>query len=187
MLIDLGFLIFLMYGFYLGYSKGILKTLFAILSIFIAVLLSFKFSPIAIEVVESFLKLGPQISLIIGFILCFFLIMFLVRFLGRKVEKLFKAVRLNFINKIMGGAMMTMIFIICYASLVWFLNQTNLISESQRTQSVSYAVLEPIPAKARGAVNQLKPAFKGFWDKSMEAMEKPNDEPQTPTDETFQE
>ena len=186
MLIDLGFLIFLMYGFYLGYSKGILKTLFAILSIFIAVLLSFKFSPIAIEVIESFLKLGPQISLIVGFIICFFLIMFIVRFIGRKVEKLFKAVKLNFINKIMGGAMMTIIFIVSYASLLWFLNQTKLISESQKTQSVSYEILEPIPAKARGVANQLKPAFKGFWDKSMEAMEEPEDNPQPPKDETFQ-
>ncbi len=179
MIIDLGFLIFVMYGFYLGYAKGILKTLFAILSIFIAVILSMKFSPFMIEIVDNLLKLGPQLSMLIGFVISFLLIMLIVRFIGRKVEKIFKAVRLNFINKIVGGAMMTMIFVVSYSALVWFLDQTKLISEAQKEQSVSYELLKPIPTMARGAAEQIKPAFRGFYEKSLEAIEGGNtkDEP----------
>ena len=187
MWIDVGFLIFLSYGFYLGYSKGILKTVFAIISILVAVLLSMKLSPIFIDIVERFLKLGPQISLILGFVLCFIAILFIVRLIGKSAEKLLKAVKLNFINKIVGGVLMAILFVISYSAILWFLNESNLLSEEQKEQSITYEQLEPIPAQARGTIAKLKPAFQSFWEKSTNAINDSNNNPQLPTDENIQE
>ncbi len=174
MWIDLGFLVFIGYGFYLGYSRGILKTLYSILSIVIAILLCFKLSPFFIEFISNTLKLGATISFILGFILCFFGIIFIVRLAGRGVEKLFKAIKINFINKIAGGVMMSILFVISFSFIVGFLNQTKLLSEPQKLQSLMFERLEPIPLQAKGAIEQLKPAFKGFWDKSREAINESN-------------
>ena len=176
MWIDLGFLVFLIYGFYLGYSKGILKTIFAILSIFIAIILTMKFSPLLVDFVDNLLKLGPTFSLILGFVICFFVVLLLVRLIGKSVEKIFKAVKLNFINKIVGGVMMALLFVVSYSAILWFLSQTDMLSNQQKEQSVTYEQLEPIPNKARGAIEQLKPAFKGFWEKSMEAFDSPDNQ-----------
>lgn len=178
MWIDLGFFIFLMYGFYLGYSQGILKTVYTILSIFIAIILSMKLSPFLINIIEDVLKLGPTISLILGFLLCFFIIMFAVRLLGRVVEKLFKVVRLNFINKSIGGVMMSLLFVVIYSVIIWFLNEAKTINQNTKDQSITYTYLEPIPASARNSIQSLKPAFKGFWEKSMEAFDESNQKPE---------
>lgn len=176
MWIDIGFLIFLGYGFYLGYSRGIIKTMYAILSIIVAILLSFKISPLFIEILQSTLKLGPTFSFILGFIICFIAIVFLVRLIGKTFEKVLKKVKLNFLNKIAGGIMMSLLFIVCYSGILWFLSQTRIISEKQAEQSVTYEILEPIPNATRGAFTQLKPAFKGFWDKSTEAIRESKDD-----------
>ncbi len=179
MLIDIGFLIFLLYGFYLGYSRGILKTIYAILSIVLAIIISLKFSPFLIDILNDSLKLGSTISLIIGFIFIFLTVVFLVRIFGKGVEKLFKTVKLNFINKIVGGVMMAMLFVVSYSAILWFLNQTNTLSETQKEKSFTYEQLEPIPEQARGAISSLKPAFKGFWEKSREAFDESKQETKT--------
>ena len=130
-----------------------------------------KFSPIVIDLIDNALKIGPTFSLIIAFLLCFVTVMFLVRLFGKGVEKIFKAVKLNFINKIVGGLMMAMLFVISYSTILWFLDQSKLLSENQKLGSLSYEHIEPIPEEARDAMEQLKPAFKGFWEKSREAFE----------------
>lgn len=186
MWIDIGFLIFLGYGFYVGYSRGMLKTLYAVLSIVIAILLSFKLSPFLIEFLDSSLKLGSTFSFILGFILCFIAIVFLVRLLGRTFEKVLKKVKLNFLNKIAGGIVMALVLVFFYAGILWFLNQTNIISEKQKDQSISYYKLEPVPEAMRGAFEQLKPAFKGFWEKSTEAIRESNNQIEPTNDETIQ-
>ena len=170
MWIDIGFLIFLGYGFYLGYSRGIIKTFYAIISIVVAILLSFTLSPFVIDILQSTLKLGTTFSFILGFIICFITIIFLVRLIGKTFEKVLKKIKLNFLNKIAGGVMMALLCIVCYSGILWFLNQTKIISPMQAEQSVTYEMLEPIPNQARGVFTQLKPAFKGFWDKSTEAI-----------------
>jgi membrane protein required for colicin V production len=170
MWIDVGFLIFLAYGFYFGYSRGIIKTIYSIISILVAILLSFKLSPFLIDFLEASLKLGPTFSFILGFVLTFIVIVFVVRLIGKLFEKVLKTVKLNFINKIAGGAMMSLLFVLCYSWILWFLNETSIITEQQASQSITYERLEPIPNQTRDAFKQLKPAFEGFWEKSTEAI-----------------
>lgn len=185
MVIDIGFLVFLLYGFYYGYSRGFLKTLYAILSIVVAFLLSMKLSPIFIDLVDNVLKLGPKISLLVGFALSFILIVFLVRLLGKRVEKLFKAAKINFINKIMGGVAMASLFVIGYSTIVYSIDRINILAEKQKEKSFTFELMEPIPTAAASAFNQIKPAFKGLWNKATEAMDDTdtNSSPFPPTNE----
>ena len=186
MWIDIGFILFLAYGFYIGYSRGIIKTLYAILSIVIAILLSFKLSPFLIEIIDNNLKLGSTFSFIIGFVLCFIVIIFVVRLIGRMFEKTLQRVKLNFLNKLAGGFVFSMVMIFLYAGILWFINRTNLISEEQKQQSITYYHLEPVPQTLRGAFEQIRPAFKGFWEKSTEAINESNNKQDSPANETIQ-
>lgn len=171
MWIDVGFLIFLAYGFYFGFSRGIIKTIYSIISIVVAILLSFKISPLLIDVLEESLKLGPTFSFILGFIITFLIIVFVIRLIGKLFEKVLKTIKLNFLNKMAGGILMSLLFIVCYAWILWFLKETSIITEQQAEQSITYVKLEPIPDQTRDAFRQLKPAFEGFWEKSTEAIQ----------------
>ena len=67
-----------------------------------------------------------------------------------------------------GGVLMAMIFVLSYSFLLSFLDQTKTLSESQKSQSFSYAELKPIPEQAKVVLAQLKPAFQSFMDRMEE-------------------
>lgn len=168
-------------SFYLGYKKGIIKSVFGILSIIIALLVTLKFSFLMINLVEKILTVDPRLNILIGFVLTFLLIMVGIRMIGKGLEKILETAHINFINQLAGGAVSAIIAIVLYSSVIWFVNQLKLISQEAKTASITYIYLEAVPDKSRWAIQKLKPIFSEFWDKSQEAIHKM--EPQIPEKE----
>jgi membrane protein required for colicin V production len=172
MYIDILLGLTLILGFLYGFSKGIIKTLFSLVSILIGIIAAMKLSPLTIVALESLIPNNTRLTYIAGFILTFVIVLVLIRFIGNKLEKLMQKTGTNFLNKLMGGSVMAVFFGILYSVIVWFGNEARLISETQKDESFTYYYLEPIPAKARAEVETLKPIFREFWDKTVDTFEK---------------
>ena len=99
MILDLVAVLIIVLGFYFGYQRGFIKTVFDTASLIIGIIAALKLSPLVISFIKSSLNLSPSISFILGIVLTFLLVMILIRFIGARLEDLFKAVNLNFINK----------------------------------------------------------------------------------------
>jgi membrane protein required for colicin V production len=172
MIFDLVVLLLIIYGFYLGYRRGIIQTVFDTLSIFIGLLAALKLSPIVIGFLQKIISVSPAVIFIIGFILTFFLVLLLIRFIGKKLEDLFKVTKLNFINKIAGGVTMGFVFALCLSLLVVFLDELKILDQETKDKSISYELLEPLPQKASKVFGSVKPYFTDFWEKTVETMDK---------------
>lgn len=172
MYIDILLGLTLILGFLYGYSKGIIKTIFSLVSILIGIIAAMKLSPLTISALESVIPNNPRLTYIVGFILTFVIVIVLIRFIGNKLEKLLKKTGVNFMNKLFGGFVMTVFFGILYSVVVWFANEARLLSETQKDSSFTYYYLEPIPGKARAEIETLKPVFRDFWDKTVDTFEK---------------
>lgn len=171
MFIDIIAIIVVLYGFYSGYSRGIIDAIFDIVSIIIALLAALKLSPIVIDVIGGISNLNPTVNLVIGFVVTFFLVMLLIRFIGKQLENVLKTVKINFINKLAGGVLLSGLFALLVAGLLWFGDQLNFISDNAKEQSVSYPVLIQLPDIAASLFQGLKPIFSEFWDKTKEAVD----------------
>ena len=119
MVIDIIFFISAAYGFYVGYSKGIIKTVFSTLSIVLGLMAAMKFSPYMTSFLEDTFSRSP-LMFIAGFVLTFVGVMLLVRLLAKTIEGIFKTIKINVINKIAGGIFMSGFFILLFSILVWF-------------------------------------------------------------------
>jgi len=170
-MIDIVAAIIILYGFYTGYQKGLIKTLFATLSILLAVLVCLKLSPVVIDWIEGILKLSPAINYILGFVLTFFIVMIGIRFIGSRLEGLLKAVNINFINKIAGGLLMGAVFAVCLGFLVHLADNLNLIDDKNKQASIAYPVLNVLPSHATVLFEKAKPVFTDFWDKTVETID----------------
>ncbi len=166
MMIDIVFLLAICICFYLGYTKGILKSTFGILSILMAILVTLKFSFLLIGFFENSLKLDARLALILGFVVCFLLIMLLIRVIGRGVEQMLETAHINFINKLAGGVASAFIAMALFSSVIWFMNQIKLIGSSTKESSKTYPVLESFPEKSKWIWSKTKPLFSEFWTKS---------------------
>jgi membrane protein required for colicin V production len=171
MFLDFFVAIIVTLGFYLGYSRGLIKTVFDTLSLIIGIVAALKLSPIVINILASLIKMSPAITFLLGIILTFIGVMALIRFVGKKLEDLLSAVNINFVNKLAGGALQGLFFAYLLSLFLWLLSSIHVISPETKAASITYTALEPLPEKGKKVFTALKPVFKGFWDKTLEAMD----------------
>ncbi|MDP4711568.1 MAG: CvpA family protein [Saprospiraceae bacterium] len=170
MIIDIIFLIVAGYGFYLGFSRGIIQTIFTALSYFIGLIAAFKFSPSATQLLESLFSPHP-LMFVAGFLLSFVLTMVLIRMLARGLEGILESVNINIINQIAGGALLAGIFVLIYSTILWFATASNLVSQAAREESRTYVYLEKYPEQAWKFGAFLWPTVVDFWDYSINVMD----------------
>lgn len=180
MIIDLFVAIVIALGFYLGYSRGLIKTVFDSLSLVIGILAALKLSPLVINILQSIIKTTPALTFILGVVITFIGVMALIRFLGKKLEDMLEAININFVNKIAGGALQGLFFAYLLSLALWMLNSLSVLNLEAKNASITYSMLEPLPEKGKAVFASLKPVFKSFWDKTIETMDSVKGDNTTP-------
>ncbi len=172
MAIDLIAAVVAVYGFYLGYTKGIIKTIFGIISIFLGLLAALKLSPYLVRVLEKVSGSNSPLIFLLGFALTFVLTLFLVRFLGNRFEDLLKAIKINIFNQVLGGAALSILFLLLFSYGMWFADQVKVIPEATKKSSYTYESLQALPEKSKAAFAMIKPLFHEFAEKAKETMDR---------------
>ena len=171
MILDIFVVLVVAFGFYTGYSRGLIKTVFDTLSLVVGILAAMKLSPITINVLESLFNISPSITYLVGIVITFILVMALVRFVGRKLEDVFKAANINSVNKLAGGAVQGLFCAFLISMVLWVLGNYNVVKPETKASSITYPLLEPLPEAGKSVFQAVKPVFQSFWDKTVDAME----------------
>ena len=85
---------------------------------------------------------------LVGFALTFVLTLFLVRFLGNRFEDLLKMIKINIFNQVIGGAALSVLFLLLFSYGIWFADQVKVISEPVKKASYTYSYLQTLPEKS---------------------------------------
>ncbi len=171
MFVDILSAIIISLGFYLGYQRGIIKTVFDTLSLLIGVLAALKFSPWMMDLLKSLFNLNEALTLILGIALTFLIVMGIIRFVGKKLEDILEVAHVNFVNKTAGGALQALFFAILLSYSVSLLGNVGVLKEETKTASFTYPYLQKMPALSEKLFSRLKPIFSEFWVKTNEAMD----------------
>ena len=171
MFIDILAAIIISLGFYLGFQRGLIKTVFDTLSLFIGVLAAIKLSPWMMDLLQSLFNLNKAVTLIFGIALTFLLVMMVIRFVGKKLEDLLEVANVNFINKIAGGSIQALFFAVILSFAVSFLAKLSVLKEETKSTSTTYPYLMQMPDMSKKLFESLKPVFSEFWAKTNEAMD----------------
>lgn len=171
MVLDVIVALFITSGFYLGYRRGIIKSILDVLSIFIGVAAALKLSPITIRLLEGVINISPALTFIIGIIVTFMVVMLLIRYLGKKIEILLETLNINFVNKILGGAFQSIFFAYLLSMGLLLLNTIQVLNPDVKSSSVTYSLIEPLAVKGSAFFVKLKPMFTEFWNKTIDTME----------------
>jgi membrane protein required for colicin V production len=172
MSIDVVLLLVALYGFYLGFSDGIIKTVFSFLSYAIGLMLAIKFSPAMTRFIETGFHVKNPLILVLGFIITFFLGMYIIRFVADAMTGVLQMVRINILNQIIGGVFLSLGFMTMYSVMVWFGESTGFISPQTAAQSHTLPYLRKLPAQAQTMFSGLKPMLSDFWRESGSMMDR---------------
>ena len=171
MVIDIIFAILAAYGFYLGFSRGIIQTIFTILSILFGLMAAFKFGPYMTQFLETAFNNDHPLMFIAGFLLAFVLTMFLIRLFARGLEGLLERANINIVNQVAGGLLLSGLMILLYSVILWFGDKSHLIDDATKRQSLTYVYLEEFPQEVWKLGRVIKPVFEDFWEHSVEFMD----------------
>jgi len=171
MVLDLIAALLITYGFYIGFSRGLVKTVVDTLSILIALVVALKFSPLLIEYFQEILRFHPSAEFILGFLFVFFLTLLIFKFIGDKIEDLLKAVGINFINQLAGGALLGLVFAFCIGALLALATNLKLLPDTTLEQSRLYGYLIDIGKEGWGVLDTFKSIFSEFWTKFMDTLD----------------
>ncbi len=167
MMIDILFLLIAGWGFYQGYSRGIIKTVFTAFSIVFGLMVAFKFTPAATRFLETAFHSTSPLNFIGGFLLAFLLTMIIIRMAAQFFEKTLQAANINFINQAAGGVLLASLYTLVYSLLLWFGDQSHIITPENSKGSMTYTHLRSFPSKMKGVYQYIKPGFQDFWHESV--------------------
>ncbi|MBK6949156.1 MAG: CvpA family protein [Haliscomenobacter sp.] len=103
MVIDIILVIVAVYGFYVGYTRGIIKTIFSVLAIAVGIIAALRFSPAVTDFLKQMFNETSPLMFVAGLILTFALTMMFLKLLGRGFEGLLEAANINVINQPWAG------------------------------------------------------------------------------------
>lgn len=172
MVIDAILGILIIWGFYIGFSKGIIQTVFTLVSYGLGALAVVNFGEPATNFLKDVFNTNEGYMFIAGYILAFFLTMIIVRLIAQSLEGLLKSANINIINQVAGGILFAGLNVLVYSTLLWFGTQSHLVTEDSTKDSKSFVYLEQFPNKVRGVWDTVGPKFKQFMDFSAEEMER---------------
>ena len=165
MIIDLLAAVIISYAFYRGYSKGLINTVVDTLSILIGLVVALKFSPILISYIQDMVNLNPGLEFVLGFLIVFFVVMLLLRFIGERFEDLLRAIKINFVNQIAGGALLGLVAAFLIGGLLMLLSNLKILTDAYTDQSTLYDHLISISRDGGWLLDGFKNLFSEFWSK----------------------
>ena len=171
MVLDILSAVIITYGFYLGYSRGLVKTVVDTLAIFIAFVVAMQFGPLVIKYLQEILSFNAGVEFLIGFLFTFFFTLLLLKFIGDKIEDLFKAIGINFINQILGGILLGIVFAMIVGALLATATNFRIISETALNESRLYGHLMEVNEQSSGIIKAFKSIFSDFWNLFMDTVE----------------
>ena len=168
MIIDAIFFITVLFGFYSGFSRGIIKTVMYIFASVFGFIVAVRFAPAATDLLRQVFDSNSPLMGLLGFITCLGLTIVGIQLLARGLEGILQTARINIINKFFGGVLMSAIFVLMYSVLLWFADMSHLVKPEQKKQSATYSLLQQYPGQVKQLWVRVSPSFKSFWDQTID-------------------
>lgn len=172
MVIDLVFVIMALFGFYVGYSRGIIQTVFTFGSIFLGLLIAFKFAQHMTDILYDIFNSNNPLMFIAGFLLSFVLTMVIIRMIARGIEGILKSTHLNIVNKLIGGMVLSGAFILVLSVLTWFGDEAHLIDAKTKRTSMTYPYMQQYPTQVKTVAYKIQPTLVSFWNQGLDMLDR---------------
>lgn len=162
MIIDILLILFVIAGFWLGYTRGIAGTLLVVAGYILAVLITLEITPWLVRFLIHNLHLEPLFALIFSTLLVLILLIFLVHVLARRIGHYFTKSKPPAVSKIFGGLLLVLVFASFYSLVVFTLNHFHMVGEKARQSSMTYPTLIAVPQGAKTVAEKTKPVFSDY-------------------------
>ncbi len=155
--LDIIFLIPMVYALYRGFKKGMVHMIASLAALVLGIIGALKLRPVFAALLDSVFNVSPEHMNMIAFAVAFVSIVILVHLAAFLVEKLVKAVALNFVNRLLGMAFGLIVTVFVLSMILWPINEVNAQKQIIKPERIEGSMLyKPISAFAPAVFPYLK-------------------------------
>ncbi|ULQ52263.1 CvpA family protein [Flavihumibacter fluvii] len=147
-----------------GISKGLLVAVFSLLAFVIGIAAALKLSAVTAKWLDGSIDISSRWLPLVAFLLVFIVIVILVNKIGQLLEKTVEWAFLGWLNKAGGVLFFSILYLLVWSVLLFYLGKMNIITEQQMEQSTTYSVIAPWGPLVMKWIAQLVPVFKDVFE-----------------------
>ena len=170
--IDLICLVAFFYGFWKGYNQGIISTVFNVLAYVFGIVLAFKMTPTATNILEQLFNSDNPMMFMAAFVVNLVFIIFIIRQAAKAFEGVLQTLYIGVLNQVLGGAVLGLFGVLIFSVLLWFADKTGMIGAQTREESRTFDTLITLPGKAKKIAVRFKPFAEEAWETSITWMDR---------------
>ena len=140
--IDIVILLFLLYGAFRGFSKGLIIEVATLAGLILGVFIAIRYSPFTEGILKDFLNITSRYLSYIALAVTFLLVVIAVYLLGKMLTRLFDIISLGLVNKLLGTLLGIAKYFIMVCVLLMIVDALNdkfhFISEETRENSLLF-------------------------------------------------
>jgi membrane protein required for colicin V production len=158
-IIDIIALIPILYFVVMGFRKGILKEAFGIAALLLGIVVTLKFSHLALQNLTDVKEVNSAILPIVVYAIVFVAVFALVLLIGRFIEKLLKAAQLNFANRFAGGIIGLIKAFFLLSLFIWIADMAAFFDDVVKSESFAYKYIKELTPKAISLIGEIIPSL----------------------------
>jgi len=127
MTIDVLFIIMATFGFYFGFTFGLIKVVLMVVSLGLAAFTAMAFTPMTTSIIIETFKIDSAVLPFLSFLITLLVVLMLARIATKLIEETVDNKKFDVVSQIIGGLMMAFVFTLLYSVLVTFFGQAKVI------------------------------------------------------------
>lgn len=163
MLIDIAFLVLLLFATFKGLRNGLIVALFSLLGVIVGMAAAVKLSAVAATYIGRAVNISERWLPVVAFIVVFVAVLLLVRLGARAVQGVVEVAMLGWLNRLGGVVFYALLYIFVFSIVLFYLTQIHFIKEETEQASAVYAFIEPLGPKVIEGLSTVVPLFKNMF------------------------
>lgn len=168
MVLDIVFLLLVIFAFYSGFKQGIISSVLSFIGVVLGIIVALNFSTFTgVWLVQNF-NLPEIIIPVLSFVVVLLVVLVSIKAVGFIVQKILQTVSLNFINKIAGGALFAVLAAFVFSVLFSFVDNYGILTESLKAESQVYPLASTFGPQIFTFASNLVPLFSDIYKETNE-------------------
>jgi membrane protein required for colicin V production len=155
--LDIIFLVPLLFALYRGFKKGIIHMVASLAALVLGIAGAIRLRPHFASMLDAMFDISNDYINVIAFSVAFVAIVLVVHLAAYVVERLIKAVALNFVNRLLGMGFGLLVTAFVLSMILWPVNQINAEKQIIKPERIENSLLyKPLSAFAPAVFPYLK-------------------------------
>lgn len=163
MLIDLIFVVLIVFAVVKGFQRGLIVGLFSLIAVIIGLAAAMKLSVVMAHYLGKAVNLSDEWLPVISFAVVFILVILLIRLGAKAIEKTVEFAMMGWLNKLAGILLFTALYITIFSVLLFYAEQLKLVQADTIDKSITYSFIQPWGPKAIDGIGSIIPIFKDMF------------------------